>query len=105
MTTLAEFKEIAANIESEINMGREPFAKIASKGMICYEAFPALIAVAEGMEKALDSGQVLAADVHNRFIGQGIDPDACHWFVDCREDIKQALAAYEAWKGKIEGEG
>lgn len=92
MTTLTEFKEIEMNIESEIDMGREPLAKIASKGMICYEAFPALIAVAEGMAEALKQA--------TPFIGWV--PTNSQKIL---EPMEQALAAFEAWKGKIEGEG
>lgn len=110
MTKLAEFKEIEslADLLEAISEGEKwgTLTRDEVKTVLkAARSLPALIAVAEGMAEALCSGQVLSADVHNRLIGQGIDPDVCRWFVVCRENIKQALAAFEAWKGKIEGEG
>lgn len=100
MTTLSEFKEIEAKQTVSHKIGSKDCESCnATKTIqiIAPKALPALIAVAEGM--AIDMGRIA-----NHFDQDVYENGWKSLALEMADVARQALAAYEAWKGKIEEE-
>lgn len=103
MTTLAEFKETCRRIALLFPCGidrvsDEQYLDAHRKDVgAALHALPALIAVAEGM--AIDMGRIA-----NHFDQDVYENGWKSLALEMADVARQALAAYEAWKGKIEEE-